>query len=48
VFSRLPEVIWTDKEQFWRQKLVLNIITWFICVCAVFVIAALGNLICLT
>jgi chitin synthase len=37
-----------DVQQAWREKLALNIIIWFICACAVFVIAVLGNLICPT
>jgi len=37
-----------DVRQAWREKLALNIIIWFICGCAVFIIAILGNLICPT
>ena len=37
-----------DVQQARREKLALNIRIWFICACAVFVIAVLGNLICLT
>jgi len=37
-----------DVRQAWREKLALNLIIWFICACAVFVIAVLGNLICPT
>ncbi|KAG8850411.1 hypothetical protein FRB91_009071 [Serendipita sp. 411] len=35
-----------DVRQAWREKLAINMIIWFICACAVFVIAVLGNLIC--
>jgi len=35
-----------DIRQAWREKLAINMIIWFICGCAVFVIAVLGNLIC--
>lgn len=35
-----------DIRQAWREKLAINIIIWFICGCAIFVIAVLGNLIC--
>lgn len=35
-----------DIRQAWREKLTINLIIWFICGCAVFVIAVLGNLIC--
>jgi chitin synthase len=35
-----------DVRQAWREKLAINIIIWFICGCAIFVIAVLGNLIC--
>ncbi|KII91880.1 glycosyltransferase family 2 protein [Plicaturopsis crispa FD-325 SS-3] len=37
-----------DVRQAWREKLALNIIIWFICGCAVFVIAILGAVICPT
>lgn len=37
-----------DVRQAWREKLALNILIWFVCGCAVFVIAVLGNLICPT
>ncbi|CDS01674.1 hypothetical protein [Sporisorium scitamineum] len=35
-----------DIRQAWREKLAINLIIWFICGCAVFVIVVLGNLIC--
>lgn len=35
-----------DVRQAWREKLAINMIIWFICGCAVFVIAVMGNLIC--
>jgi chitin synthase len=37
-----------DVRQAWREKLALNMIIWFTCACAVFVIAVLGNVICPT
>ncbi|KAF8872468.1 glycosyltransferase family 2 protein [Infundibulicybe gibba] len=37
-----------DVRQAWREKLALNMLIWFTCACAVFVIAVLGNLICPT
>ena len=37
-----------DVRQAWREKLALNLLIWFICGCAVFVIAVLGVLICPT
>jgi len=37
-----------DVRQAWREKLALNMVIWFICACAVFVIAILGVLICPT
>lgn len=37
-----------DVRQAWREKLALNLLIWFVCGCAVFVIAILGNLICPT
>ena len=36
----------SDIRMAWREKLTINIMVWFICGCAVFVIAVLGNLIC--
>ncbi len=35
-----------DVRMAWREKLAINFMVWFICGCAVFVIAVLGNLIC--
>ncbi|KAF8121855.1 hypothetical protein EV363DRAFT_1559012 [Boletus edulis] len=37
-----------DVRQAWREKFALNVIIWFICACAVFVIAVLGVVICPT
>ncbi|KAI0791459.1 glycosyltransferase family 2 protein [Irpex lacteus] len=37
-----------DIQQAWREKLALNIIIWFMCGCAIFVIAVIGPLICPT
>ncbi|KAH8833739.1 glycosyltransferase family 2 protein [Flagelloscypha sp. PMI_526] len=37
-----------DVRQAWREKLALNLIIWFICGCAVIVIAVLPRLICPT
>jgi len=37
-----------DVRQAWREKFALNLIIWFICCCAVFVIAVLGVVICPT
>ncbi|KAF9777685.1 hypothetical protein BJ322DRAFT_974976, partial [Thelephora terrestris] len=34
-----------DVQQAWREDLALNMIIWFICACATFLIAVLGNLI---
>ena len=33
-----------DIRQAWREKLVLNLLIWFICNCAVFIIAVFGAL----
>jgi chitin synthase len=35
-----------DIRQAWREKLAINMLIWFICACAVFFIAVMGNLIC--
>jgi chitin synthase len=37
-----------DVRQAWREKLALNMLIWFICGCAIFVIAVLGAIICPT
>lgn len=37
-----------DVRQAWREKLALNMLIWFVCGCAVFVIAVLGLVICPT
>lgn len=37
-----------DVRQAWREKLALNMLIWFVCACAIFVIAVLGNVICPT
>ena len=34
--------------QAWCEKLMLNMIIWLMCACAIFVVAILGNLICPT
>ena len=44
-FGRMKRM---DVQQAWREKLALNMLIWFICACAVFVIAVLGNVICPT
>lgn len=35
-----------DIRMAWREKLAINLMVWFVCGCAVFVIAVLGNIIC--
>lgn len=45
---KLPRFRRDDIRQAWKEKLTINLIIWFICGCAVFVIAILGNLICPT
>jgi chitin synthase len=37
-----------DIRQAWREKLAINMLIWFMCACAIFVIAALGPIICPT
>jgi chitin synthase len=37
-----------DVQQAWREKLALNMIIWFMCGCAIFVIAVIGPIICPT
>ncbi|EIW79950.1 glycosyltransferase family 2 protein [Coniophora puteana RWD-64-598 SS2] len=37
-----------DVRQAWREKLAINMLIWFICGCAVFVIAIMGLIICPT
>ena len=38
----------TDVRQAWREKVALNLLIWFICASAVFIIAVLGVVICPT
>jgi chitin synthase len=37
-----------DIRQAWREKLAINMLIWFCCLCSIFVIAILGNIICPT
>ncbi len=37
-----------DVRQAWREKLAINMLIWFVCGCAIFIIAILGLLICPT
>ncbi|CAL1709779.1 unnamed protein product [Somion occarium] len=37
-----------DVQQAWREKLAINMIIWFMCGCAIFIIAIIGPLICPT
>ncbi|CAK5267340.1 unnamed protein product [Mycena citricolor] len=37
-----------DVRQAWREKLALNLLIWFVCLCTAFVIVFLGKLICPT
>ncbi|SJX63440.1 probable Chs8-Chitin Synthase 8 [Sporisorium reilianum f. sp. reilianum] len=46
ILSRFRSLKRPDIRQAWREKLAINLIIWFICGCAVFVIVVLGNLIC--
>jgi chitin synthase len=48
LLKRIPRFRRDDIRQAWKEKLAINLIIWFICGCAVFVIAILGNLICPT
>lgn len=48
LLKRIPKFRRDDIRQAWKEKLAINMIIWFICGCAVFVIAILGNLICPT
>ncbi|KAJ7050389.1 glycosyltransferase family 2 protein [Mycena amicta] len=44
-FGRMKRL---DVRQAWREKLALNILIWFMCLCTAFVIVFLGRLICPT
>lgn len=46
LLSRLGSMKRPDIRMAWREKLAINLMIWFICGCAVFVIAILGNVIC--
>ena len=48
LFAYLGRMKRLDVQQAWREKLALNILIWFVCGCAIFTIAVLGNIICLT
>ena len=36
----------SDVRMAWREKLAINLIIWFICLCSIFVIVFLGNVVC--
>lgn len=36
----------SDVRMAWREKLAINMIIWFICLCSIFVIVFLGNVVC--
>ncbi|KDQ13770.1 glycosyltransferase family 2 protein [Botryobasidium botryosum FD-172 SS1] len=42
-FGRMKRM---DVRQAWREKLAINIMIWFMCLCTTFVIIVLGDLIC--
>lgn len=46
LLSSLGRMKRPDVRQAWREKLAINMLIWFICGCAIFVIAILGDLIC--
>jgi chitin synthase len=48
ILAHIGRIKRVDVRQAWREKLAINMIIWFICACAIFVIAVLGTLICPT
>ena len=44
----VPNLLLIYVGRTWQEKLTLNILIWFVCACAFFVIAFLGNVICPT
>lgn len=48
LLSKIAGMKRQDIRQAWREKLAINMIIWFICGCAIFVIAILGPVICPT
>ena len=44
----VPNLLLVYVGRTWQEKLTLNILIWFVCACAIFVIAFLGNVICPT
>ncbi|CCF51903.1 hypothetical protein NDA10_007234 [Ustilago hordei] len=46
ILRRFQSLKRPDIRMAWREKLAINLVIWFICACAVFVIVILGNLIC--
>lgn len=46
VLKRFRRFKRSDVRMAWREKLVINMIIWFICLCSIFVIVFLGNVVC--
>lgn len=46
LLNRVGSMKRPDIQMAWREKLAINLMIWFVCGCAVFVIAILGNVIC--
>ncbi|WFD27478.1 chitin synthase [Malassezia nana] len=42
----VPRLRRPDVRMAWREKLAINMIIWFICLCSIFVIVFLGNVVC--
>ena len=48
VLKRFKRFKRSDVRMAWREKLLINMIIWFICLCSIFVIVFLGNVVCPT
>lgn len=46
VLGFFPKLRRSDVRMAWREKLAINMMIWFVCLCSIFVIVFLGNIVC--
>lgn len=46
VLKRFKRFKRSDVRMAWREKLLINMMIWFVCLCSIFVIVFLGNVVC--
>ena len=46
VLGLFPKLRRSDVRMAWREKLAINMMIWFVCLCSIFVIVFLGNVVC--